>query len=335
VADTETVAARTVRVEERGPARLRDARWWFRTLAWSLVVALSIWTLTILFVPAGRFVFQWPGARLPLEASTLSTAVFASIFAYLRYSVGGPRSLLFVSLAFLALGEYHVLSEVLIAGATGSDAIRLYSWTAGRLLMAALLLAGTTERNLRRRPPERPLREFGVLAVGLTANTATVKIDTHASVITDDGFVSGTAGANGWYTSAVTNGFAADDATSGLADCSATRTKDSGSDEGTAVKINSGACSDNAGNTNGGIDSAAYKIDTTGPPPPWRSRRERPVTMVGTSPMSPSVRAAPTRPATQRRARLPSSRQLRRRGTCSTARARTTPVSLRTRLRSR
>ena len=41
--------------------------------------------------------------------------------------------------------------------------------------------------------------------------------------------------------------------------------KSSGTAEGTAVKIASGICADAVGNSNPGIDSAAFKIDLTAP----------------------------------------------------------------------
>lgn len=97
------------------------------------------------------------------------------------------------------------------------------------------------------------------------AEMTDLKLDATAPVISDAGFASGTAGLNGWYTSSVTENFTALDATSGLADCSATFTKDSGPSEGSAVTVASGSCSDKAGNTNSGIDSPAYNIDLTDP----------------------------------------------------------------------
>jgi choice-of-anchor C domain-containing protein len=97
------------------------------------------------------------------------------------------------------------------------------------------------------------------------AATTGLRLDTTAPVITDDGFASGTAGLNGWYTTAVTENFRASDSTSGLADCGATFTKDSGTSQSSAVTVASGSCSDNAGNTNAGIDSVSYMIDLTDP----------------------------------------------------------------------
>lgn len=100
------------------------------------------------------------------------------------------------------------------------------------------------------------------------AKTVNVKLDTSAPTITDDGFNSGTAGLGGWYVSAVTNDFSASDGLSGLDSTCALafpKTVSSGTAEGSAVKINSGGCSDNATNLNGGIESDPYQIDLSDP----------------------------------------------------------------------
>lgn len=92
------------------------------------------------------------------------------------------------------------------------------------------------------------------------------KIDKTGPTITDGGFSSGTAGNNGWYTSAVAESFTASDATSGLADCQAAFTENSGANEGESVTVASGPCSDVAGNTSPSIDSTdSYKIDLSDP----------------------------------------------------------------------
>ena len=108
-------------------------------------------------------------------------------------------------------------------------------------------------------------------AQGNISSTATdsIVLDTIAPTIQDAGVQSGTAGANGWYVSAVVNRFTATDGGgSGLsAACSASFPEDvsTGSNEGTGVTVSSGACSDLAGNTNPGISSGAFKIDLTDP----------------------------------------------------------------------
>jgi hypothetical protein len=93
-----------------------------------------------------------------------------------------------------------------------------------------------------------------------------INVDKTAPTIADQGIFSGTAGSNGWYTTAIAESFTANDARSGLADCTASFTKFSGpAEEGDAVAISSGSCSDNAGNTRASVDSPAYKIDLTDP----------------------------------------------------------------------
>jgi large repetitive protein len=112
----------------------------------------------------------------------------------------------------------------------------------------------------------------GTCSSGVVSQT--YNVDTVAPTINDGGAwtqaLPGQAttpdGTNSWYVSEVFNKFTASDTTSGLANTAqATFTKGSGTAEGSAVKINSGSVSDKAGNTNSGLDSAAYKIDLTNP----------------------------------------------------------------------
>ncbi len=94
------------------------------------------------------------------------------------------------------------------------------------------------------------------------------KVDKKAPALVSDGATSGTVGDNGWYTSAVTNGFTATDGGSGFAPSGALThsfNQSSGTNEGAAFVIFSGAVSDAVGNTNAGINSAPYKIDLSDP----------------------------------------------------------------------
>jgi hypothetical protein len=104
---------------------------------------------------------------------------------------------------------------------------------------------------------------------GLTASASETYsiVDTGAPVITDLGPTAGPNGANGWYTSAVTNQFTASDSGAGFAGQTNPHTfsVSSGLSEGSAVKINSGTVSDVAGNSASSIDSAAFKIDLSDP----------------------------------------------------------------------
>ena len=105
-----------------------------------------------------------------------------------------------------------------------------------------------------------------------------ITLDATPPVITDHGpMPSSPDGANNWYIGAVSNLFAASDATSGLSsDCQSAfplnsgtgrneRSVSTGTNEGSAVKVNSGPCSDVASNTNPGIDSTAFMIDLSDP----------------------------------------------------------------------
>ena len=87
-------------------------------------------------------------------------------------------------------------------------------------------------------------------------------------VIQDAAVQSGTPGANGWYVSAISNRFTASDTGSGLDPACASafpKNVSTGSSEGPAVTVSSGACADLAGNTNPGLASASFKIDLTDP----------------------------------------------------------------------
>jgi hypothetical protein len=97
--------------------------------------------------------------------------------------------------------------------------------------------------------------------------SVTIKRDGTNPVVSTDGPATGTLGSNSWYTSAVSQQFKATDATSGIP---ATFTpnpfpKGSGTAEGSNVSIASGAVSDNAGNSNPGINAGPFKIDLTKP----------------------------------------------------------------------
>jgi hypothetical protein len=102
----------------------------------------------------------------------------------------------------------------------------------------------------------------------------TVKIDTSAPSISDLGPTT-QPNAAGWYKTNVTNRFKASDSGSGLngACQRAFPAKAAGnnvqskstSGEGSSLKVTSASCTDVAGNTATGIDSATFKIDKTAP----------------------------------------------------------------------
>lgn len=109
-----------------------------------------------------------------------------------------------------------------------------------------------------------------------TATATYTIVDTGAPVITDLGPTTAANGANGWYTSTVTNTFQAEDfnGTTPTPDVGAgfagqtnpyTFTKNSGTAEGSSVTIASGTVTDVAGNTGVSLNSAAFKIDLNNP----------------------------------------------------------------------
>jgi Regulator of chromosome condensation (RCC1) repeat len=100
-----------------------------------------------------------------------------------------------------------------------------------------------------------------------------IKIDKSAPSITDLGATKSPNGA-GWYNTDVTNRFKASDSGSGLsAACQTSFPLSAGeniqsktsSGEGSALKVTSGSCTDVAGNTATGKDSATFKIDKSAP----------------------------------------------------------------------
>jgi len=101
--------------------------------------------------------------------------------------------------------------------------------------------------------------------------TTGIKVDKKAPALVSDGPSANPDGTNGWYKTAVTNGFTATDGGSGFG-LSGALTKSfsqsSGTNEGAAVKIASGVVSDAVGNSNSGIDSAAFMIDLSDPSTP-------------------------------------------------------------------
>jgi hypothetical protein len=95
-----------------------------------------------------------------------------------------------------------------------------------------------------------------------------IKVDKKAPVLTDEGPTNQPDGDNGWYKSAVTNGFKATDGGSGFApsgDLTKSFTESSGTNEGATVRIASGSVSDAVGNSAASINSAAFKIDLSNP----------------------------------------------------------------------
>jgi Tol biopolymer transport system component len=106
-----------------------------------------------------------------------------------------------------------------------------------------------------------------------TPQSASFKIDTSPPTISNLGTTT-PPNANGWYKTDVTNSFKASDSGSGLSTACQTSFRLSAgenvqskttSGEGSALKVTSDSCTDMAGNTATGRDSATFKIDKTAP----------------------------------------------------------------------
>src|SRR6266542_3021785 len=138
-------------------------------LSVSLAVLLGVlvaWTALVVIGVLPSSV-SWPRARLPLETSGVFVVGLLSALAYIRYSLTGAPSQLFVSLAFVALASTQlVLGVVLHPGTLGITTDKaLYLWMPGWLFAGLLLLAATFPSNTKERDPSAGrLREFLVNA---------------------------------------------------------------------------------------------------------------------------------------------------------------------------
>jgi signal transduction histidine kinase len=141
----------------------------------SLAVLLGVlvaWTALIVtgVLPPS---FMWARARLPVETAGVLVLSLLSALAYIRYSLTGAPSQLFLALAFVNLASTRlVLGVILPPGTLGITADKaLYLWMPGRVF-AGLLLVGAAFRSsaLEREHPHR-LREFlvsaAIVGVGL------------------------------------------------------------------------------------------------------------------------------------------------------------------------
>src|SRR6266540_7206860 len=149
--------------DPHAPPRVRTG-----PLSVALAVLLGVllaWTALVVsgFLPSS---VSWPRARLPLETAGVFVVSLLAALAYIRYSLTGAPSQLFVSLAFVDLASTQlVLGLILHPGTLGITADRvLYLWMPGRLFAALLLLAATFPSSLEKHDHPGQLREFMVSA---------------------------------------------------------------------------------------------------------------------------------------------------------------------------
>lgn len=127
---------------------------------WLIFALCLLLTLVIAAAPTLRFAFHWPNARVPIEMLGVVVATLAAVLASFRYSLTGARSFLFVALAFIAIGLNRFVFGVAGGPAGATADLDVYYWTAGRLIMAALLLLGALPSGRSWRADVRPVRDL-------------------------------------------------------------------------------------------------------------------------------------------------------------------------------
>jgi len=142
--------------------------------ALAVLVACATWTALILRTPTFRFIAHWPSARVPIETAGALVAGLVATLAYFRYAYTGVRSLLFVTLAFIVLGMNQFVFGVVVSPEMLPRDLSIYVWASGRLIAAALLLAGTLRAFREPAARRHPFLDLlagtvaGVIAVGVS-----------------------------------------------------------------------------------------------------------------------------------------------------------------------
>jgi signal transduction histidine kinase len=130
-----------------------------------LLAVLAAWT-ALMIVGVLPSTVLWARARLPLETAGVLVMSLLSALAYIRYSLTGAPSQLFLSLAFVDLASTRLLLGVVLhqgtLGITTEKA--LYLWMPGRLFAGLLLLAAALRSSQKEREHPHRLREFLVSA---------------------------------------------------------------------------------------------------------------------------------------------------------------------------
>lgn len=140
-----------------------------RLFTGALFLAVGISTVLIVVVPGLRLDIRIPRVGIALETVRLVVAGLVSGLAYIRYSLSGARSWLLIAVAFLVLGLNQLTLGLLIPPERLESRFVVYAWTAGRIVVAGVLVLSAL-RSSRRDvgPPARPLVRM-VVASGLAA----------------------------------------------------------------------------------------------------------------------------------------------------------------------
>lgn len=136
-----------------------------------------IGTVAIFLLPDLRFAVRLPRARLAVESAGSVVVLLTSALSYLRYSLGGARSWLLLSVAFVTLGANQMMFGVLLQpDMLGSQHVS-YFWATGRLVAGVLLLVASLPVARRgTRDTSGHLGRFGLLAGASIATLATIEI---------------------------------------------------------------------------------------------------------------------------------------------------------------
>ncbi|HEX9124144.1 MAG TPA: ATP-binding protein [Actinomycetota bacterium] len=140
-----------------------------------LFLALVAWTLLILLSSSFRFNVDWPRARLPLETAGIVVAVLIAALAYIRFSLDGSRSFLFLALAFVVIGANRLVFGVVLQPSIVGLQEGAYLWTVARLMMGVLLLLGAVRWATAGAEARHPLTVFLIGSLGSLAVLSAVE----------------------------------------------------------------------------------------------------------------------------------------------------------------
>jgi signal transduction histidine kinase len=109
-----------------------------------LIIVLAGWTLLVVWFPELRIDLRSQGARWSLETLVLTILLLTSLLAYVRYSLNGSRSSLFLSISFmvLAASQAALTIQTALDGPGRGSRHEVFAWLAGESLAAVLLLIG-------------------------------------------------------------------------------------------------------------------------------------------------------------------------------------------------
>lgn len=131
-----------------------------RRVAIVLFVLAAGSTLLIASLPDLRFSAPLPQTQMVIATTGVIVGLLVSILAYLRYSVSGSRTWLLIGTAFGVFGLNQLVFGLAVPTEVLGPRFPVFAWTAGRLLVAVLILGAALRPADDRGPPDRPLLRF-------------------------------------------------------------------------------------------------------------------------------------------------------------------------------